>query len=182
MERQRKSSIGSMLITAVVILASIVYLIISLNTRDFLWFVSTYRAQASAIIIHCYGTDVIVDPADQAFSAINTAVNQAISQKKRWDSLSLSDETYADYLENPKMAVLEVHYEKPETIHSTYMFFKKFNQLLIPLDGRHADYNTVFGRLGEHPEAGSFHLTDKTPLIRVLEEHNKCKIQNSQGG
>ena len=180
MQKQKKSSIGSMLLTAIVILAILLYVIFSLNLKDPLWFIPTYNATASEIIIHCYGEDVQVEPGSAAFVSLNDAVNKGISGTKRWDSLSLSTVTYEDYMSNPKMMVLDFRYDKPQMIHSAYRFFKKFDQLLIPLVGRHANYNSVFGRLGEYPEAGSFHLRDNAPILQLVEELQLCKNQNSQ--
>jgi len=88
---------------------------------------------------------VQVTPGQPAFEAVTNAVNTSLTGSKRWDQASMSDETYQEYQTSPSVMVLELHYDPSVTVHSQYAFFKDVNWLIIPLDGRHASTNAVFG-------------------------------------
>ena len=163
------------LMIAGVTVAIIVFAIITMNTGDVLWFWPVFDGSSQRILIHCYGEEIMIEPDDLVFEPVNLAVNQSISGTKRWDSLSMSDATYEEYQTNPTMIVIELGYNPPERIHSFYKFFKSFDTLIIPLDGRHAAFNTVFGRLRGQTLAGSFHVEDTTDIITTLAEQELCQ-------
>jgi hypothetical protein len=47
--------------------------------------------------------------------------------------------------------------------------------LIIPLEGRHAQYNTVFGRINGNSTAGSFHVQSIAQLTEYLAAQGICK-------
>ncbi len=163
-----------MLVVTVVLVALLAYLVISLNTRDPLWFWPTFEETPRQMVVHCYGSDVVVQPGPE-FEAVNTAVNEVLSGSKRWDQLTMSDESYADYLVSPVMMTLDLTYNPAVRIHSFYSFYKKITQLIIPLDGRHASSNTVFGRLGDYNLAGSLHFESMAPILAAVESSGICQ-------
>ena len=150
------------------------FVIITMNTGDLLWFWSKFQEVPVEITVHCYGKDVQVIPGQPAFEAVNTAVNTSLSGNKRWDSLSMSDETYQEYQTSPSVMVLELHYDPSVTIHSQYAFFKDVNWLIIPLDGRHAFTNAVFGVTRNVTNPGSYHVESTAPIVTALQQQGIC--------
>jgi hypothetical protein len=161
---------------AILVIVPLVYLIIALMTGDLLWASSVFEGQPSSIVIHCFGEDVVVEPGSDQFTGLNDLVNQSISGRKRWDSLSLSEATYQDYQNHREMMVLELTYPEGLRIHSQYKYFSNVNVIIIPLVGRHAQTNAVFGRWQGNPAAGSFHIRTTAPLVEYLSSQDLCRI------
>jgi hypothetical protein len=159
---------------AILVIVPLVYLVIALNTGDLLWASPVFNAQPESIVIHCFGRDVLLEPGGEHFSALTERVNESLSGRKRWDSLSLSDETYQDYQEHPQMMTLEFIYPEVMRVHSPYKFFSNVDRIIIPLVGRHAQTNAVFGRWLEYPAAGSFHIRSTAPLVEYLVSQELC--------
>jgi hypothetical protein len=158
----------------IVIFAGLLFLITAMNTGDLLWFWPSFKGIPVDITVHCYGKDVQVTPGQPAFEAVNTVINSSLGGNKRWDSLSMSDETYQEYQTSPAVMVVELSYDPPVRLHSQYAFFKNVNTLIIPLDGRHVSTNPVFGRTNGFTNSGSFHLKSTAPIIAVLQEQGIC--------
>jgi hypothetical protein len=72
------------------------------------------------------------------------------------------------------MMVLELKYDETFRVHSPYKFYSHINTLIIPLEGRHAQSNAVFGRRGDFPAAGSFHVKTTAPLVEYLAVNGLC--------
>jgi len=159
---------------AILFIAPVIYLIIALNTGDLLWISPFFTARPVAVVIHCYGDDVSLDPDGQQFSELTDLVNQTMTGRKRWDPLSLSEATYEEYQSNPSMMVLELYYPAPIRVHSHYKFFSNIDRLIIPLDGRHAQTNAIFGRTQDYISVGSFHVKSTAPLVEYLSEEGIC--------
>jgi len=174
-ERPSPSILQGAIIAAVIFFV-IVFAIITMNTGDILWFWPIFDGESQRIVIHCYGKDVVVQPNDPSYDLVNSAVNDSLSGSKRWDSLSMSDATYDDYQISSVMMVLELGYNPPTRIHSFYKFFKNIDTIVIPLDGRHASTNTVFGRLRGNTLAGSMHVENIQNMITTLGEQELCPI------
>lgn len=160
---------------AVLVLAPLIYGIIALNTGDLLWVSPVFSAEPQAIVIHCYGNDVPLEPGTPDFVALTDLMNETLSGSKRWDSLSLSEVTYQDYRNSPQMMTLELFYASPFRVHSPYKYFSNVDAIIIPLEGRHALSKAVFGRRGELPAAGSFHVDTTAPLGEYLAEQGLCR-------
>jgi hypothetical protein len=158
----------------IVIFATMLFLITAMNTGDLLWFWPNFQEVPVEITVHCYGTDLQVDPGQPAFEAVNNAVNASLSGSKRWDQLSMSDETYQEYQTNPAVMVVEMSYDPPVRIHSQYSFFKHVDKLIIPLDGRHVSTNPVFGRTGEFTNSGSYHIKSTASIAEALQGQGIC--------
>jgi hypothetical protein len=159
---------------AILVIAPIIYFVIALNTGDLLWISPVFDAQPSAIYIHCFGSDLSLKPGSPEFTGLTNLVNEALSGRKRWDSLSLSEQTYQEYQDHPDMLVLEFLYPEPMRVHSPYKYFSNVDTVIIPLQGRHAQTNAVFGRWQTRPAAGSFHIESTVPLAEYLETQGLC--------
>jgi hypothetical protein len=161
-------------ISGVVIFGLIIFAVIAMNTGDLLWFWPVFKEVPVGIIVHCYGTDVEVKPGQPAFESVTNAVNTSLTGSKRWDDTSMSDVTYQEYKTSPTMMVIELHYDPPATIHSQYAFMKSVNWLVIPLDGRHAPSNAVFGLEGGFTDPGSYHVKSTAPIVTALQDQGIC--------
>lgn len=159
---------------SVVILLPVIYLIIALNTGDLLWASPVFSYQPQSIVIHCYGEDVYLQPGESEFEEVTELVNQSLTGRKRWDPLTISDATYQDYQTHPQMMVVELSYSQPIRVHSRYKFYSNLTELILPLVGRHAQANSVFGRRGNFPEAGSFHVNTLEPIKDYLATSGLC--------
>lgn len=164
-------------IIAIVGVALLAFLVISLNTGDLLWFLPTFNGLPAKMVVHCYGQDVEIGAGDPLYQAVNEAVNSALTGSKRWDSLSMSDLTYEEYQTSPSMMVIELRYDPPTRIHSLYKFYKNIDTIVIPLDGRHASTNAVFGQLRGNMIAGSLHVDSMEPIVNTLAEEGICREQ-----
>ncbi len=172
-------SVLGLLLVVIPSIAIAFYLIISLTTGDWLWFNPTFDETPRAILVHCYGKTLEIEPGSYHFGALTEIVNKALSGRKRWDSLSLSAATYHDYQTHPKMAALELFYHEPVRIHTTYKFFSEVESLIIPLDGRHAETLAVFGLNRGIPSAGSLHIKTTQPIQEYLRNQKLCPIGTS---
>jgi len=161
-------------VTGVVIFALLVFAVISMNTGDILWFWPIFHETPAGILVHCYGTDIEVKPGTAAFEEVNKAVNASLTGVKRWDDTSMSEATYQEYKISSSMMVLELHYDPPITIHSQYSYMKSVNWLVIPLVGRHASTNAVFGIEGGFIDPGSYHVNSTAPIAAILQAQGVC--------
>lgn len=159
---------------AVLFLAPLIYGIIALNTGDLLWISPVYNYQPQTITLHCFGGDVYLESGSADFEQMTELVNQSITGRKRWDSLSLSDATYEDYQTHPQMMMVELTYSNPIRVHSRYKFFSNVDRIILPLVGRHAQLNAVFGRRLNFQIPGSFLVDDMKPVKDYLAENDLC--------
>ncbi len=161
-------------IAGVVIFGFVVFAVISMNTGDILWFWPVFNEIPVGITVNCYGQDVEVQPGTPAFVAINNAVNSSLYGVKRWDETSMSDTTFQEYKTSSADMILQLHYSPPVMIHSQYAFMKSVDWLVIPLVGRHADANAVFGIEGKYIDPGSYHIKSTAPLMEALQAQAVC--------
>jgi hypothetical protein len=159
---------------AVISLVPLIYLIIAMNTGDLLWVSPVFNYQPQTLTVHCFGEDVYLENNTADFEAVVDLVNSSLTGRKRWDSLTMSDVTYQEYQSHPQMMVVELTYPEPIRVHSRYKFFSNVDRIIIPLVGRHAQTNAVFGRRNQYPAAGSFHVDDLTGIKAYLAENDIC--------
>ncbi len=161
-------------ISGVVVFGLILFGVVALNTGDILWFWPVFNETPVGIVVNCYGKNVHVEPGTTAFLAVNTAVNNSLSGVKRWDETTMSEATYQDYQTDAAVMVLMLHYDPPAIVHSQYAFMKSVNWLVIPLVGRHADTNAVFGIEGAYIDPGSYHVNNTAPIVNALQAQGVC--------
>lgn len=176
---ENKPSVAGPLIIGAVITVILAYATISMNTGDLLWFWPRNDNLPTAIVVHCYSEDVVIDPESAHYTEITTIVNAALSGQKRWDPLSLSETTYEEYLTHPKMMTLEVTYPRPVRIHTNTAFYSNVDILLIPLDARHSSKDVVFGRTEDgYPAAGSLFIDSTASVKEYLNTQGICVSKN----
>ena len=64
LQERSTPSVVQFLLVAVVIVAVIVFAIISMNTGDILWFWPIFNGTSHRMVLHCYGQDIVVEPGD----------------------------------------------------------------------------------------------------------------------
>jgi len=181
---RKPPSLPRMLISAGLVLLSIICFGIAVNTRDLFWFWPVFNEQPYEIVLHCYGEDLIFQEGTHENQSLMDLFNKQISGRKNWDSITMSGTTYEYYQTSDDVMVLEFHYPQPVRIHSSVLFFRDVNTLVMPLDGRHANSNAVFGRIKlfvlsenkyeENSTVGSFHVQSLEPLIAYVQSQGLC--------
>ncbi|HEX6386190.1 MAG TPA: hypothetical protein VF177_16080 [Anaerolineae bacterium] len=146
----------------------VVYLVNVFNTNNWLWFQSkATNVRPSRIIIVDHGQRTILTPGHEGFSSLADAASQALSKLNNSElvNVGLSEETLSDY--ETRSLVLELYFDSP--VHfNTMARIGEPTQLLIPIEGRHADSGLVF--LGARGEwwYGAVRMADPTPIYAAL--------------
>ena len=175
-KQSKQPSIMGMFVTVGVILVVLMYAMMSVNTGDPLWFYPVFDAEPASVTLLCYGEEVSVDPNSAEFEKLTEIFNQNLSGYKNWDSLTMSELSWADYQANDQFATLVMNYEDPVRVHSIYKHFSSVDTLVVPLDGRHAQTRAVFGMSNDQPGAGSLHMETIDPLIDYVSVTGLCSI------
>ena len=176
-DHRQEPSLWPLLMIVAVIVGVSVYAIVSVLAGDALWFSRDFEATPSAILVHCYGESLEIPPGSADFPGLTGAVNRALSGRKRWDSLSLSQGTYEDYQTRTDTVVVELFYPEPLRIHTNTRLFSNVSNLIIPVEGRHSETNAVFGRHQGNPAGGSLHVQTTDPIRTYLADRDICPLQ-----
>ena len=176
-DQPSQASLTNLFGTVAIFMVVAAYGFMALNTEDPLWFYPKFEETPEEIVVFCYGNEIVLEPGSATFSELNSLVNEAISGRKNWDSLSMSDDTYAYYHTSSEMMVLEMRYRQPVRIHSIYKYFSNVGALVIPLEGRHSQTHAVFGRTGEEFTAGSLHIQNISRMRDFLVAEGVCVTQ-----
>ena len=199
---RNQPSIINLIVIVVVAMALVIYAIISFATGDFLWFSNSFRETPNAIVLHCYGESIDIDPGSFHFSKLKQIMNESMTGRKRWDSLTMSEGTYQEYQTNPQMIVLEFFYPEPVRVHSTYKFYSYVDNLeaenerlvkirvhstykfysyvdnfVIPIEGRHSQTNAVFGQANGIPTGGSLHIDSTEQFKAYMTNTELCPVK-----
>lgn len=161
-----KPRVGEVLLICGLIAVAAVYFVITMTTNDPIWIWPKFEGRPSSIVVHHAGAHAEIVPGDADYDAINDELNAALSKISTYhESLGVSDDTVAEYRQ--VYTALEVHYDEPIVIHTRFLFGRP-KHLLIPLSGRHSEYNPVFGGTGDSYRPGALGLEDLEPLKREL--------------
>ncbi len=176
-EQSSGPSLLNLVLTAGVFIVAAVYGMLSLTTEDMLWFWPYFDETPQDVVVHCYGTDLVFLPGDPHFEALTGFINDGLSSHKNWDTLTMSEVSYQEYQTRTDFMTLEAHYRTPVRIHSIYKFFGGVDTLVIPLYGRHASSNAVFGRTNGVNSAGSLHIDSLAGFQDYLSGQGLCTEQ-----
>jgi hypothetical protein len=172
--RSKQPSIIALFATVFGFILIAFFSILTLSTGDALWFWPVFAETPEQITVQCYGTPIAVAAHSAHFAEITAIFNENLSGYKNWDSLSMSDETYAAYQADPTMLVVFMHYAGPVRVHSLYKYFSNVDTLIVPLEGRHASSNPVFGLNSGIASAGALHIATTDPLSQYLNSTGLC--------
>lgn len=175
-DQPSQPSVTGLIGTVLIFMIVAAYGFMALNTEDALWFWPKFEEKPSEIVVFCYGEPKVLSEGTPHLAEITSLLNEIISGPKNWDTLSMSDETYAHYQTGSDSMVLEARYSSPVRIHTTYKYFSHVGALVIPLDGRHAQTYAVFGRTGTEFTAGSLHVETIRPLKDYLSSEGICSV------
>ena len=154
---------------AVFIIAAI-YLINVFNSGNWFWFQgNTVNVRPSRIVIVDDGQRTVLNPGHAAFTPLVEAVTQSLSELNNSGivDVGLSQQTLSDYATDS--LVLELYFDSP-VVFNTAARTGKPTQLLIPINGRHANGGLVFrGDQGEW-WYGAVRMADPQPLLAALEQ------------
>ena len=161
-----KPRLWDALIIFVVFALIAVYAVVSINTSDPLWAWPRFSGTPERIIIYQQGQTREITPGSEDYDEINGLINDAIGQIETFhDTLGASQDTLQDYY--TKQSVVVVIYAEPVTIHTRFNIGRP-NNLLIPLTGRHSQYNPVFCGLNGGYWPGVLGLKTLDPLKDAL--------------
>lgn len=144
MDERRSASILQPFLMFIGVLLLIVYLVGSLNTGNWLWMLPIQpHYEPSRILVRDHGASKEYRPGVEGFDQLADALDAAFADFSNLDlvPIGLSDETLQDYSESS--LVIEAYY--PQDIRfNTIVRMRNVNQLLIPVEGRHAGNRYVF--------------------------------------
>ncbi|MEM7332541.1 MAG: hypothetical protein AAF490_10645 [Chloroflexota bacterium] len=146
----------------------IFWLINSFNTGNMLWFLPIQpEYEPSRIIIRHEGTAVTIQRGDPEYEMLSDALNETYSAFSNTDliSIGLSDETLRRY--NEEETVIESYYAN-DIQFNTSVRMNGVTQLLMPIEGTHADRNYVFFGQSGVWRVGAFVVRDSMPIRQAL--------------
>lgn len=158
------------LLILVIFMALLIYLLNVFNTGNWFWFLNnaTNTRPTHIVILH-YGERINLERGQPEFEALADGIESSLSRLGNSDlvTIGLSDETLSDYA--TKSLVLELHYDQPIIFNSQARTGEP-TQLLIPIEGRHANAGYVFmGAQGEW-WFGAVRMADPSALLTSLRE------------
>lgn len=144
------------------------YLINVLNTGNWAWFRGqSLNIRPSRIVIIDHGERIVISQGHSDFIPLAEAVETSLSKLNNTDlvNIGLSEQTLADY--DSDSLILELYFDQPVVFNGMARTGEP-TQLLIPIDGRHANGNYVFrGAKGEW-WYGAVRMADPAPLMSAL--------------
>ena len=169
MEPLQKFKLREPLLILVFVFLFIFWAINALNTGNIFWFLPVQPTfQPTRIVVRNYGQTVELQPGAPGFSELSQALTETFANgfdNNALVSIGLSDETMRRYAEEE--LVIESYYGQNISFN-TRIRMDGINQLLIPLDGTHADQRYLFlGGRGQW-RAGAMVMTDDTPLRSTM--------------
>jgi hypothetical protein len=178
---RKEPSVRNLIIIVLLALTLSIYLLISFATGDWLWFSTNFRETPNAIVLHCHGQTINIAPGSFNFSKLKEIMDESMSGRKRWDPLTMSEQTYLDYQTSPQMIMVEFFYPEPIRVHSSYKFYSNVNNLVVPIEGRHSQTNAVFGQGNGVPTGGSLHIKSTEPFKVYLNNMGLCPVDVISG-
>jgi hypothetical protein len=150
MERERKlPGFRDLIITVIVILVGLIWFGIAFPDRDWLWFLPVFNEQPSRIHLYRNGEQIVLQPGDPGYDAVNKAINGIVRHVKAKEPLGMSLESQEEYY--TRFLAVEVFYSEPVIIHTIHGF-PQADKYLFPQSGRHYDPPVVFAGMQARPD------------------------------
>jgi hypothetical protein len=171
METLPKFKLREPLLMLVLVFLFIFWAINALNTQNIFWFLPVQPTfQPTRIVVRNYGQTIDLQPGSPGFTELSQALTDTFANgfdNNALVSIGLSDETLRRYAEEE--LVIESYYGQ-EISFNTRVRMNNITQLLIPLDGTHADRNYLFfGGQGDWL-VGAMVMSDDTPLRETMRQ------------
>lgn len=170
MESARPVKIWQPFLVLVLFAVGAIWLINYFNTGNPLWFSSRQpEYRPTRIIIHNYGTDVVLQAGMPGYEEMTAALNLAFDDfvNAGLVDVGIGEDTLQRYYEQE--LVLEINYGQ-NIRFNTAARMTNVNQLLIPIDARHSDQGFVFLGHNGFWLAGALQLGDREPILAVMRE------------
>ncbi len=171
MEPSPKFKLREPLMILVLVFLAIFWAINALNTGNAFWFLPYQPTfQPSRIVVRNFGETVDLQLGSPGFSELAQALNETFANgfdNTELVSIGLSDETLRRYAEEE--LVIEVYYGQ-DVAFNTRVRMVGVTQLLVPLEGTHADRRYLFfGGRGAW-RVGAMVMNDDAPLRNAMRE------------
>ncbi|MFO7663790.1 MAG: hypothetical protein R6X18_14520 [Chloroflexota bacterium] len=140
----------------------------ALNTGNWGWFLPFQpEFEPARILVRRAGQSYEYRPGDPGFSELSEALNSSFSDFSNSSlvPLGLSEETLQAY--NESATVIEAFYPQPIRFNSPVRM-DQINQVLIPIEGRHAGNRYVFLGVDGRWLAGTMVMHDDTQISEVM--------------
>lgn len=171
METLPKFKLREPLLILVFAFLFIFWTINALNTGNIFWFLPVQPTfQPTRILVRNYGQTIDLQPGAPGFTELSQALTETFANgfdNNALVSIGLSDETLRRYAEEE--LVIESYYGQ-DISFNTRVRMNGITQLLIPLDGTHADARYLFMGGNGDWRAGAMVLTDDSPLRNAMRE------------
>lgn len=170
METAPKFKLREPFIILVLVFLGIFWAINALNTGNAFWFLPVQPTfQPTRIVVRHYGETIELQSGSPGFSELAQALTETFNsgfENTSLISIGLSDETLRRYAEEE--LVIESYYGQ-EISFNTRVRMNGVTQLLIPLDGTHADKRYLFfGGRGQW-RVGAMIMRDDVPLRTTMQ-------------
>ena len=166
MSRSAKTNTGQLLILLIGSVLLSYYVIVSLTSRDLLWFLRRVEHQPSSIIVYHAGQRTELLPGQAGFDELASAVQTSLAQGfARLSNLGFSETSLQDAY--TRYVTLEVLFDQPVEMH-TWFYPGRTTQMLFPITGRHSEMSVVL--LGDegHYRVGAPVLKTTEPIREAL--------------
>lgn len=140
-EAPAKPDLRKLAIVLAVFLVAVGYLLPAALRGDLLWFNPSVDGQPGSIIIYHYSNIKTIRPGDKGFQQIVDAAQSEIPKVNALPAGGPGVDTISDV--RSKRFAVELRYDKPVTIHSTFALGHP-DTILIPLDGWEADAGNYY--------------------------------------
>ncbi len=170
MESTPKFKLREPFIILVLIFLGIYWTINALNTGNVFWFLPVQPTfQPTRIVVRHYGETIDLQAGSPGFAELADSLTETFAngfENTSLVSIGLSDETLRRYAEEE--LVIESYYGQ-EISFNTRVRMDGVTQLLIPLDGTHADRRYLF--FGGHGQwrVGAMILRDDSSLRTTMQ-------------
>ncbi len=143
------------------------YLMVSLTSRDLLWFLRGFQDEPTRIVVYHSGQPTQYLPDQTGYDELSTATKASLAEGfARLSSTGFSDKTLQKA--HTQYVTLEVFFAHPAKIH-TWFPTGRTTMMLFPITGPHAEPPIVL--LGDqgHYRAGAPVLNTNEPILEALE-------------
>ena len=143
------------------------YLMVSLTSRDLLWFLRGFQDQPTRMVVYQAGQPTEYLPDQTGYDELAAAVIASLAEGfARLSSTGFSEETLQKA--HTQYVTLEVFFAHPAKIH-TWFPTGRTTMMLFPVTGPHAEPPIVL--LGDqgHYRAGAPVLNTNEPILEALE-------------
>jgi hypothetical protein len=172
-------SVLNLVLIVIVIIAVADYVFISLDTDDWIWSMNRFAETPNRVIVHCYGKSINLDWGSNHLSTLAEIMNEIMSGQKRYDPLSMSLETYQDYQHSSGMMTIEFFYPAALRVNSGIQTYSSVDNIVVLLEGWHAQTNAILGQNQGVPMARSLHVDSTGRLKEYLRNENICLTATS---